>query len=265
VATGNTAHLNSSDLVEAYRSGTSAYRLAKNAGVSIWAILKRLREAGVTIRPDGVRKTLDLTSEGSQVFRELVDGLLLGDGSISRNKPSLRIEQSLVREGWLDDLQRRFSELGVKTGSTSIPQRTKIIEGRSVMKSPSRVMYLPLCDDVRAERSRWYPRNQKRVPRDLVLTPLTIATWFCGDGTHDQQGFLYFCTNGFVRSDVQWLADQLSVFAEARCVPVNAARPGEYKIVITKRGQALALANIIRPYMPECCLYKLRFVRAPLV
>lgn len=260
----DTALLNTTDLVQAYSIGTSAYRLAKNHGVSIWSILKRLREAGVEIRPDGVRKTLGLSLEAARTFRELTDGLLLGDGSISKKKPSLRIEQSERREDWLKDLERRFAELGVPTGSTNIPGRVKQIQGREVVKTPSRVIYLPLCEEVRAERDRWYPGDLKRVPRDLVLTPLTLAQWFCGDGTHDQQGFLYFCTNGFVREDVEWLAGEITDrFAEARCMPVGTHRPGEYKVVLSKRGEALALAEAMRPHMPACCLYKLRFVREP--
>lgn len=57
---GNTKYLIPEQLAEAYNSGISAFKLAKDNGCSIWSILKRLREQGVEIRPDGVEHRLNL-------------------------------------------------------------------------------------------------------------------------------------------------------------------------------------------------------------
>ena len=51
---GNTSSLSTKSLVKAYKSGVSAYRLAKDNGCSIWAVIIRLRKADVEIRPDGI-------------------------------------------------------------------------------------------------------------------------------------------------------------------------------------------------------------------
>lgn len=259
-----TSHLDTASLAEAYRAGTSSFKLARDNGVSLWAVLKRLREAGVEIRPDGVRKTLNLSAESSQVLRELVDGLLLGDGSICKAKPSLRLEQSRKRDGWITDLQDQLAAIGVTSNTTEIPPVTKILMGRSVTKDWSRVLYTPVCEEMRAERLRWYPDGVKRVPSDLKLTPLTIAMWFAGDGTYDAQGALFFCTNSFLRHEVVRLADELTVLdVRAYMAPVP-GRDRQYKVSVTRRNDAQRLKEIIVPHLPSCCMYKLQHVRPTL-
>lgn len=77
---GNTLRLSTEQLVSAYNSGTSAYRLAKDNECSIWSIITRLRKAGVEIRPDGVPKYLNLTPDRKQVFDSI-------NGSIKHREP----------------------------------------------------------------------------------------------------------------------------------------------------------------------------------
>ena len=105
---GNTVSLSIESLVRSYRSGTSAYRLAKNNGCSVWSVITRLRKAGVEMRPDGVPKSLIMTVDQGKTFDSLNTGLLLGDASINGNQTDrtekcfLRMEQSDRRRGWLD-------------------------------------------------------------------------------------------------------------------------------------------------------------------
>jgi hypothetical protein len=72
-----TAHLDRVDLLGLYNSGVSAYRLAKTHEVSTWAVLKRLREAGADIRPDGVPNELGLGPDSAWVLRQITDGLVI--------------------------------------------------------------------------------------------------------------------------------------------------------------------------------------------
>jgi len=52
----------------------------------------------------------------------------------------------------------------------------------------------------------WYPEGNKIVPKDLVLTPLTIAVWLADDGTfsviNDKYLSIKISTNGFTYEDV---------------------------------------------------------------
>jgi hypothetical protein len=60
---------------------------------------------------------------------------------------------------------------------------------------------------------QWYPEGKKIVPKDIVLTPLTIAVWFADDGwvqqVYNKGLVLEFSTKGFRKNDVDFLYDQL--------------------------------------------------------
>ncbi len=254
-------HLNTDYLTQAYKSGISGYRLSKELRVSLWVILDRLRKAGVVIRPSGTRKKLHLALEDATILRELTDGLLLGDGSISAKKPHLRIEQSNSRFGWLEDLQERFQSIGVRTRLTSIPSRVRIIEGREVVKTPSTVLCTPVCNEFRAERDRWYPCGKKRVPKDICLTPLSLAQWLSGDGVSRPEGGLELCTNGFLQEDVELLVSELYRQTGVRSTVGKTPRKGQFKLHILRKSEAVRFRDLVKPYMSRCCLYKLERVR----
>lgn len=257
----NTAHINTEEITVSYLSGVSGIQIAKDHGVSPWSIFKRLREAGVEVRPDGVRKSLGLAPLNAHTFRQIVDGLLLGDGSICKAKPSLRIEQSAKRDGWLDELTDQLNGLGVRSNTTTIPPKVKHIKGREIRKDWSRVLYTTVCNELREERVRWYPDGIKRIPPDLQLTPRVVALWFAGDGTYDSRGSLFFCTNGFLRQEVELLAEGLTALGiRARCAPCP-SRTSEFKVSITEHDAAQKLKELMSEHLPQCCEYKLQHVR----
>ena len=95
-----------------------------------------------------------------------------------------------------------------------------------------------------------------------MLTPLSLAYWFAGDGSYDGQGALFFYTNGFMQKHVKLLASRMTTLGvAARCVPVP-QRSNEFKIAVTRRDDAQAFKEIIEPHLPACCRYKLKYVRA---
>lgn len=60
-------------------------------------------------------------------------------------------------------------------------------------------------------RKKWYPDGKKIVPRDLILTPLICAIWFCDDGTvvlnkkKNKVHSMSLATDGFKKEDVEFL------------------------------------------------------------
>lgn len=71
------------------------------------------------------------------------------------------------------------------------------------------MLYTPAYIELKGERLRWYPRGIKRIPADVSFDPLALAYWFCGDGTYDKHGAIFFCTNGFLKKEVNVLAQGL--------------------------------------------------------
>jgi hypothetical protein len=86
-------NLDVTTIVEAYRNGESASSIARRSQVSVWSVITRLRKAGIDIRANQQERRLDLTPGPFKEFRALVDGLLLGDGSIGR-KGELRLHEA---------------------------------------------------------------------------------------------------------------------------------------------------------------------------
>lgn len=262
---GDTSKLEPPVLASAYLSGTSAYALARMYGVSIWAIIERLRQEGVQMRPDGVEKTLDLTGRSQRVLRELIDGLLLGDGSIDAHKGFLRLEQSTARLGWVTDVQTTLQGIGVycRIMPVKLKRQPGRIEGREIRQGPSILLYSCACREFRDERRRWYPRGKKRVPPDLKLTPTVAVHWLCGDGTASDSGGIEFCTDGFAKSDVDFLVERLSIDLGVAATRRSGRGSGQYRIQVARHDATVRLKNLVAERVPQCCQYKLRFVRPP--
>jgi len=249
--------------VSRYEEGASAASLGRDFGVSTWTVLNRLRAAGVRIRSNKEQneKRLDLDDTQQQHLIEIVDGLLLGDGSID-SKGSLRIEQTQIHLKWFDSIQRALGSFGATSRRTPVAPRTRFIEDHEAHGKGGAVLYTPCYVEIQEQRKRWYPKGKKRVPEDVVLSPLSIAYWLCGDGTYDKQGALFFCTNSFLKKETLRLAEGLTdLGVRARCAPVP-ARHRQWKISITERDAAQALREIMGDHVPPCFQYKLAHVRA---
>lgn len=272
---GNTSSLSAESLKIAYESGTSAYRLAKDYGCSIWSVITRLRQADVRLRPDGVSKKLTMNPEQERRFQSLNAGILLGDGSINgntttrREKCFLRMEQSDRRKGWLDWLQSEYKALGVHANVIPIKKKkspSKMKDGRIVLSGPSHLFYTGVSDEFRSLREQWYPGDGKKiVPSNLKLDPLSIAMWFCGDGSAGTSGSLTFYTNGFTYEEVQFLSVAIRYGIGVRTSPRKHVRPGEWTLKTIGMAESVKLRDAISPFVPECCLYKFSGVRHPMI
>ncbi len=249
------------DIIEDYEAGASAASLSKKYEANIWSILNRLRKAGAYIRSNKEQneKRLDLNETQHMKFISIVDGLLLGDGSIGE-KGMLRLEQSKKRLRWLDHVAANLADIGAESRIISVKPRDRYIEGRKVRFKGGGLVYTPAYVECQEQRTRWYLRGTKIVPDDVVLTPLSVAYWFAGDGSYDSNGVLCFYTNSFLKKNVQRLAAGLTALGiEARCVPVS--RPNEYMVLVAKKKATCRLRDLIEPHLPECCFYKVQFVR----
>lgn len=117
-------------------------------------------------------------NEAQQVF----DGAMLSDGRITPKKGShnarFDMRQTVDHADWLYDVKEAFKALGIRVPcmgvATSQGWGRKLQMRLSTGSSP----YLTL------QRHRWYgPNGERLVPGDLILTPVTLANWFAGDGS----------------------------------------------------------------------------------
>lgn len=199
--------------MDRYLRGESALSLAKETGFSLHLILNRLHEHGVPIRRKGRKptQTLNLSQDDHAKFLEIVDGLMLGDGSILKDG-ILRLEQTLKRGAWVRHVAGLLLGIRVscRTSDRDPSEGISQIKGRLIPRNGSTILWSLTYQELKDQRLRWYPEGKKIIPRDVVLTPLSVALWFCGDGTGDRStGTLSFCTNGFTRPDVEFLGARL--------------------------------------------------------
>lgn len=253
--------LDRAPLVAEYLAGCSANSLTRKYSANIWSILTRLRKAGVRIRSSKEQneRRLNLSSTDRERLVEIVDGLLLGDGTLDP-KGSLRLEQARVRKGWIDQVEAELRSIGVSCRVVPIPPRTRFLEGRRIRSMGGHLLYTPCYVELKPQRARWYRGTIKHVPFDVRLTPLSIAHWFSGDGS-GSQGSLFFYTNCFTKREVSLLVRRIVALGVLARVRPASEREGEWTIIIGRRDDAHRLKMIIEQHVPDCCLYKLRDVR----
>lgn len=199
---------------------------------------------------------------------EIISGSLLGDGSISRNNKgncSFKKSQSIVNEEyvfWHSIELNPYSRGSLNKSFHPLPvhNEQRQIVGYSQKKS-EQIEFASISHSVFSNlRDKWYPQNEfgknkKIVPSDLVLTPLMIAVWFCDDGSNYQKyGRAKFCTNGFDKKYVDFLANQLF---EKYNIENNVFYENTGYVIVIRRKSYLDFIEIIKPFITfDCLKYK---------
>jgi hypothetical protein len=257
-----TQHLDIVEVVRQYEEGKTASEIAREHSCSVWSVLKRLRDTGIEIEKNPKARFLAEPKTIDFAFQEIVDGLMLGDGSISK-KNIMRVEQANKRLGWLEQLKHQLELVGCDSKLLPLKQREKkwIVDHWS-QQSASTLLYTPSYKECKEQRKRWYPDGTKQIPGDLKLTPIVVSHWFAGDGTYNTNGTLTFCTQNFTEAEVKGLVKLLArdISINAQAYP-NKQRPGQWTITLTKRSETVRLKDQIWDLLPDCCKYKLQHVR----
>lgn len=189
-------------------------------------------------------------------FIEIVDGLLLGDGTITK-QGSLRVDQSYVRVGWLKAIQADLAAIGVSSVIDPVRRAARLrSDGRLLPAYNGSLLRVPAYAESKIQRRRWYPRGKKKVPMDVRISPRTVADWVSGDGTGTLDGGLIFCTAGFTKPEKKRLIARLRDAFQIRLIPTATGSIGLFR-----KDEVLRLRDQILAHVPECCRYKFRHVR----
>jgi len=128
----------------------------------------------------------------SQRQRELLKGLVMGDGSVTiPGQGQSRMTITSTNERWLRWLRAQF---GIFAGEVTIAQTGDEVAANaqdhpSFDDSGGAWEYNDIYRiDIRAHpyltgmRERWYPDGTIHYPESLVLTPISAKAWYCSDG-----------------------------------------------------------------------------------
>jgi len=141
----------------------------------------------------------------------ILDGVILSDGSISREKKfsnsRFSVSQKKSNEAFLDEIAdylEGYLEFGVTWGDRDyFDKRTgKIYEGWNIGTTNNGVFFTKL-------RKRWYRGKKKIIPNNLKLDAESLAWWFMGDGYNHDGHHVRFATESFSNSDVNKLVLKL--------------------------------------------------------
>jgi len=129
--------------------------------------------------------------------KEVLDGLLLSDGCLSeKSRISARLTFGFKFKETPEEI---FKELhSIEFGPIWQSEHTKCYHSKSKM-----------YHDLLSENSRWYPKKEKIVPRDILITSKSCYWWFIGDG-YITGGNVYLCTDSFTREDNEFLVEKLN-------------------------------------------------------
>ena len=143
----------------------------------------------------------------SQEAIEWINGELLGDGCIQRNSNySGYFGYGSKYKEYIEYVRDTLKSFGIEQMG-NIRTETKLGCFCYHYFSLYYSELLPI-------RKQWYPEGKKIVPKDIVLTPLTVRQWYIGDGSlgyeRNGQAHIELYTMGFMISDVEWLIEQLN-------------------------------------------------------
>jgi hypothetical protein len=195
----------------------------------------------------------------STLQKEMMVGTLLGDANLHRNATSkfahLKIERSAKDLEYLKYQYDIFAPL-CKSGCKIYDRQDGTGQNCYFITRSYGVLD-------RLYR-KWYPNNGKKiVPRNIKLTPLTIAIWLCDDGYiarhHKKSKCLIttFATNGFTKSDTEWLAKRLSDRYKEKFNVYKTSIEGQF-IIRAMNAATMTMLKDIKKVMPISMARKLK-------
>jgi len=125
----------------------------------------------------------------TQHQREIITGLLMGDGCIDTCNKHPRLDVRMISENYLEYVASEFGVLGgeVRLSKTAEESAQQVRDG-GLRPNADADNY----SDVYAWQSMahpelqsfadWYSSGEKVWPEDIELTPTVLKHWYCGDG-----------------------------------------------------------------------------------
>lgn len=151
--------------------------------------------------------------------KEIITGSLLGDAHLE--KPQKESHNSRFRKGqkkeFLEYQNSLFEELNPYSKTIKTYDKTHsngVVEHESLVYTHSHSVFTEL-------RNIWYEKEIKIVPKDIVMTPLTLAYWFCDDGYTGGDNNAFLCTQCFTIEEVTMLSEFLLRDLDVKSVPVK--------------------------------------------
>ncbi len=186
----------------------------------------------------------------TQQQESLIIGSLLGDAYMriidGRNDAFLEINHSVKAREYVD---WKFNIL--KDICKSPPkERVSGKDGRKAYRFTTRQH--PQLTQI---MHKFYKHGRKTIPKDLELTPLSLAVWFMDDGSKTKKGDVYLNTQQFSFSEQRRLLHVLRKFG----LKARLNKDKKYYRIRLLKESVVRFNEIIRPYIIDSMLYKMSY------
>ena len=181
--------------------------------------------------------------------REIIDGALLGDGTLVLEKRGLNpyfgyVSASEEHVRYVCDSLKEYGRKGDFFSTREyIRKNTGQPYIHCIFRTQTNPTLLPIYN-------RWYKNKIKHIPEDLILTPTVCLIWYLGDGTLCSNGQIKLCTDCSSKEEQeQILLPQLKEFEATINSTGKNNKNGipTYRIVIPHRK-----AEQFLQYIGEC-------------
>ena len=195
----------------AYIGGQTPEAIGAVRGQTGKVVRRVLRDAGVVLRGRSASQVEHHAQRQDPVFPPnlipLLDGLLLGDGSLHQKRPGQAVSyrQTSVSPDWLDEIEYAFHGAGL-----AMKRRLDNRKDRN----PAEAIRTPALYSLREQYVRWCPGGVRDVPAGVDLSPVSVRAWLLGDG-HRYGSGLRICCESFTPTRVDYLRDRLGAMGFA--------------------------------------------------
>ena len=191
----------------------------------------------------------------SQYQKEILLGLILGDGTLEKNGKNvrLRVEHGIKQKDYLWWKYEKLKEF------TKSPPRMVKVRDKRTGKENIKWHFSTVClPELNEYREKFYKKDRKKVPKDIekyLVSPLSLAVWFMDDGykRNDCQAFR-FNTDCFPLSDQYLLRKCLKRNFN---LSVRIHKKNNAWNLYIPASESEKLVKLVKPYLHASFSYKI--------
>lgn len=185
----------------------------------------------------------------SEIQNDVLIGSLLGDGSLSKDGkyPRLKIERSLSDLNYLSwqfSIFENFCSSRITTYHKYDKRYNKVYNS-AAFRTRAVPAFLKYYD-------KWYINGIKKIPVDIVLSPLIIAVWIADDGciiNNNKHLILKISTECFGEAGAQLLSSKLSTKYKEKFPIYRKNKDKDQFFIKTSTCAAQAVLKDIQPHI----------------
>jgi hypothetical protein len=194
----------------------------------------------------------------------MINGLILGDGSLIRNGKYIRLGIEQKDKDFVFYIWEKLKPLGIVGAEPRYCIRKRL--NKEYYSYQFFTFTLPYFTDL---YTTWYKLDQKsnkfikKIPDNIkdLITPISLANWIAGDGSYKKKGNRMFIhTNNFTEQEVNLLISILNEKFTLNTyinIQKNYKNNKSYPLITISSKDINIIRKLIKNHMPTGMLYRI--------